>query len=153
MSYGDNGCALCATAQSQASAPGTLEVGVRGALAALVTAFAGGWIATQHVNVHLMSLIVPGLLGLAVSWAAWSAAAAATATQRRLVGALAVLGAIAGTALGFRLFGRPITPVHPLDQVGPPYLTAIAGALAWPVLFAVPRRGSDRQPAGTRSNR
>lgn len=141
--------------------PGTGEVGVRAGLAALAVAVVGGWVVTQHVNVHLMSLIAPALLGLAVCWAATASAGARSTRQRRLVLLVAALGAVAGTALGFRLFGRPLTPLHPVHQVGPPYLTALAGVLAWPLLAGPsrPERGArndaaiEPQPSGTRLNR
>ena len=133
---------------------------MRSGLAALATAVVGGWVVTQHVNVHLMSLIAPALLGLAVCWAATAAGGARSAVQRRLVLLVAVAGAVAGTALGFRLFGRPLTPWHPLHQVGPPYLTALAGVLAWPLLAGrptptqpTPTQPTPTQPTGTRSNR
>src|SRR5207253_10000487 len=101
------------------------------------------------------------LLGLAVCWAATASAGARSPGQRRLVLVIAAAGALLGTALGFRLFGRPLTPLHPGHQVGPPYLTALAGVLAWPLVAGSPRRdaGSEReaavgtQPTGTRSNR
>jgi hypothetical protein len=139
-------------------------VAVRSGLAALATAVVGGWVVTQHVNVHLMSLIAPALLGLAACWAATAAGGARSVAQRRLVLLVAAAGAIAGTALGFRLFGRPLTPLHPLNQVGPPYLTALAGVLAWPLLAGparsqptpsqpTPSQPTPSQPTGTRSNR
>jgi hypothetical protein len=157
--YADRGCGVCAISRRADRLPGAVEVGVRSGLAALATAVVGGWVVTQHVNVHLMSLIAPALLGLAVCWAATAAGGARSAGQRRLVLLLAAGGAIAGTALGFRLFGRPLTPLHPLHQVGPPYLTALAGVLGWPLLAGqqAPARGPTQptppQPTGTRSNR
>jgi hypothetical protein len=133
---------------------------VRAGLAALAVAVSGGWVVVQHVNVHLMSLIAPALLGLGVCWAATAAAGARSAGQRRLVFLISALGALAGTALGFRLFGRPMTPWHPLHQVGPPYLTALAGVVAWPLIAGPsrPRRSAsdpamEPQPSGTRLNR
>ena len=158
VAYADGGCGVCAASRPVGQAPGVTETAVRAGLAALAVAVAGGWVVTQHVNVHLMSLIAPALLGLAVCWAATAAAGARSGSQRLLVLLVAAAGALAGTALGFRLFGRPITPVHPVHQVGPPYLTALAGVLGWPLL-AGPSRSADRdgptgnQPTGTRSNR
>jgi len=147
--YVGRGCGVCAMVPPD-RVPGVVEVGVRSGLAALATAVVGGWVVTQHVNVHLMSLIAPALLGLATCWAATAAGGARSAPQRRVVLLAAAVGAIAGTALGFRLFGRPLTPLHPWHQVGPPYLTALAGVLAWPLLAGQP---TPSQPIGTRSKR
>lgn len=150
--FGAAGCAVCALQPVPVRAAGRLETAVRGGLAALVVALAGGWVVTQHVNVHLMSLIAPALLGLAVCWAATAAAGARSAADRRIVLLVAAVAAVLGTALGFRLFGRPLTPLHPLHQVGLPYLTALAGVVAWPLLAGPPRRRPDpvAQPSGTR---
>src|SRR4051794_6945988 len=159
--FGSDGCDVCRTQQPTVRAAGRLEVGVRAGLAALAVAIAGGWVVTQHVNVHVMSLIAPALLGLAASWAATTAAGAGSSADRRMVLLIAAVAALVGTALGIRLFGRPLTPVRPLDSVGPPYLTALAGVLAWPLL-AGPSRTDHRprpeptgeaQPSTTRSNR
>jgi hypothetical protein len=138
--------------------PSTAEVLVRAGLAGLAVAVAGGWVLTQHVNVHLMSLIAPALLGLAVCWAATAAAGVQTVAQRRIVLGIAAVAALLGTALGFRLFGRPVTPVHPWHQVGPPYLTALLGVVAWPLIAGNPARSRERsttQPgeSTTRSKR
>jgi hypothetical protein len=128
--------------------PAPIEVVVRAGLAGIAAAVVGGWIVTQHVNVHYMSLIAPGLLGLAASWAAAAAGDAQDARQGRAVLGVAAVAALLGTALGFRLFGRPITPVHPLHQVGPPYLGALVGVIAWPLLFGAPSRSRGKaQPA------
>jgi hypothetical protein len=162
--FAARGCAVC-MAVDAAPAPGRLEIAVRAGLAALAVAVAGGWVAQQYVNVHLMSLIAPALLGLAACWAATAAAGPRSAGQRPLVLLIAAAGAVLGTALGFHLFGRPVTPLHPARQVGLPYLTALAGVLAWPLLAGPPRsdrrRGAEpapgpsgeAQPSGTRSNR
>jgi hypothetical protein len=154
--FGTRGCAVCTRTTSGPPA-GRAEVAVRAALAGITVAIAGGWVVTQHVNVHLMSLIAPALLGLAAGWATSSAAGARTAADHRIVLLIAAVAALLGTALGFRLFGRPMTPLRPWHQVGLPYLTALAGVLAWPVLAGPPRSparteaGPQPQPTGTRS--
>jgi hypothetical protein len=131
------------------------EVVVRAALAAYAVALPGGWIADQYVNVHLMSLGWPAVLGVGASAAA--AAASGGAGDRRLVLVIAGIAAVVGTALGFRLFDTPVTPIHPWRQVWLPYVAALVGVVAWPLLFAAPRRprSQDAQPVGTstRSNR
>ena len=144
--YAERGCGVCVVQSGAAHPPSTAEVAVRAGVAALATAIAGGWIVTQHVNVHLMSLFAPALLGLAVCWMATAAGGPRTRDQRLLVLAIAGVAAIVGTALGFRLFGQPLTPMHPGHQVGPPYLAALVGVLAWPLIGGT-------QPKGTRSNR
>jgi hypothetical protein len=155
--YADRGCAACAGAGGRAVPPAALEVVVRAGLAAMATLLVGGWIATEHVNVHITSLVAPALLGLAASGAAAGASGAQQAGQGRLVLLVATVAALLGTALGFRLFGEPVTPVHPWHQVWLPYVAALGGVAAWPLLFgAAGRARPERQPAGgaeIRSNR
>jgi hypothetical protein len=131
--HGEQGCAACVTSRRGARPAGLLEVVTRAGLAGLAAALAGGWVATQHVGVHLMSLFAPGLVGLAASWATAAASAARDVRQRRAVLAVAAVAALLGTALAYRLF--PLSPLHPVDQVGPPYLAALGGVLAWPLIF------------------
>jgi hypothetical protein len=156
--FGSRGCAVCSRTTTAAPA-GRAEVAVRAGIAGIAVALAGGWVVTQHVNVHLMSLIAPALLGLAAGWATSAAAGARTAADHRIVLLIAALAALLGTALGFRLFGRPLTPLRPWHQVGLPYLTALAGVLAWPVLAGPPRSpgrtetAQTAQPTGTRSTK
>jgi hypothetical protein len=89
-------------------------------------------ITTQYVGVHIFSLLVPGLLGLAAGWLTAAAARTGSAAS-----AVAVVSAVLGTALGLRLQPGGASVVHPIADVGPPYLCAIMGALAW-WLFARP---------------
>jgi MFS family permease len=113
---------------------------VRAGLASFPVAFFGGWIATQYVDTHLFSLVVPGLIGLAATWLAGLASYRAGAAAAVVV----VIGAVAGllgTALGFRLYPHgPHDPLRPWSLVGAPYLCAVAGAALWPVVLRPPRR-------------
>ncbi|HEU5034662.1 MAG TPA: hypothetical protein VFT62_07900 [Mycobacteriales bacterium] len=152
-SHGGSGCAACAGAAVGRPARSTLELAVRAGLAGIVVALAGGWVATQYVGVHVMSLVAPALIGLA----AGAATAAVTgrprppATPGIVVLAIALGAAVLGTALGFRLTIGGGSPLHPAGDVGPPYLAALGGVLAWPVLFGPPRksRRADQPDAGT----
>jgi hypothetical protein len=134
--FRDRGCAACTSAEAAVRPAGAVEVLTRAGLAGIASAWAGGWVATQHVGVHVMSILAPGLVGLAASWATSAAAGARPTAQRRAVLAVAAVSALLGTALAYRLF--PLSPLHPLDQVGPPYLAALGGVLAWPLLFGWP---------------
>jgi hypothetical protein len=109
---------------------------VRAGLAGAVIAVVGGVITTQYVGVHVFSLLVPGLLGLAAGWV--TAAAARTGS---VAAAIAVVTAVLGTALGLRLQPGGASLVHPVADVLPPYLCAIGGALVGQ-LIAAPRGGS-----------
>jgi hypothetical protein len=114
---------------------------VRAALGAYAIAILGGWVGTQYVDVHLFSVVAPALVGLASAWAA-TAAAGATVTgaqARRRVALVAAAGAVLSAALAFRLeSGGGQDPLGSWGEVGPPYLFAIVGTLAWPVLFSAP---------------
>lgn len=112
------------------------ELLVRAGLAALLAGLVGGFVATQYVDAHVLSLLAPGLVGLA---AAWSVGAAAGGGWVATV--VAGAGAVLGTALGFRLVPGGQSPFHPLPEVGPPYLCAVLGAVLWPLVFGPPRRG------------
>ncbi len=119
---------------------GALELIVRAIAASSPAAYLGGWIATQWVNTHIFSLVVPALVGLAASWLAGLASyrAGAPAVALTVVGAAAGL---LGTALGFRLYPNgPHDPLRPWSLVGAPYLCAIGGAVLWAVVLRPPRR-------------
>jgi hypothetical protein len=145
--YGAVGCSLCATRTASPPA-GPAEILVRVSLAALAVALLAGWVAAQYVNVKYWSIGWPALLGLGVSGAASAAAGSGPGRRQRVVLGASAIVAVLGTALGFRLFDRPVTPVHPWHQVGPPYLAALIGVLGWPLLFGAPGRSrAGRQPA------
>jgi hypothetical protein len=107
----------------------------------VVVAVVGGAITTQYVGVHVFSLLVPGLLGLAAGWV--TAAAGRTGS---VASALAVVSALLATALGLRLQPGGASLVHPVGDVVPPYLCAIGGALGWRP-FARPHGHSAEQDA------
>jgi hypothetical protein len=104
---------------------------IAGVLAGLVVAVLAGTVSSQYVGASGFDLAAPALTGLAAGIAATSAAR----THGRgpldwpLRGVAAVL-AVLGTALSFRLVPGGDSPFTPLSAVGPPYLAAIAGALA-----------------------
>jgi len=131
--YARAGCPSCATARPAAPSPGLAELAVRAGLAAFAIALVGGWIGTQYVRNKGFSLIAPALVGIAVAWAA---SAAAGTAPRRLTSALAAAGAVLSAALAFRVYAAGgLSPLHPAGRVLPPYAAAVAGVLAWPLLF------------------
>lgn len=141
--WGPAGCEVCTGALAVVAShppPTRLERLVRAGLASYAVGVPVAWTGTEYINVRLMSLIVPGLVGLAGCWAAFAAAGVRRPGDLRAVPVIAAVGAVLATALGVRLFGTPLTPVSPLYQVGPPYLVALVGVAAWPVLFGPPRR-------------
>jgi hypothetical protein len=145
--YAASGCRVCRAEGAGSGTRPLTEQAVRAGLAALAAALAGGWIVVEYVNVRYMSLIAPGVLGLGVSWAASAAAGTRDRRGGWVVLGVASAAAVLGTALGFRLFGRPVTPVHPLRQVWLPYVAAVVGIAGWPLLFGGP--GSRRDGAHT----
>jgi uncharacterized membrane protein YeaQ/YmgE (transglycosylase-associated protein family) len=140
--HGDEGCQACRRPVS-ARRVGRAELAVRAGLASIPAAYFGGWIATQYVDTHLFSLIVPALLGLAATWLAGLASyrAGMPAVAVVVVGAL---GGLLGTALGFRLYPHgPHNPLKPASLVDAPYLCAVGGALLWLLLLRPPREPGD----------
>jgi hypothetical protein len=132
---GSRGCLLCPVPVRPV---GPVEVLVRAGLAGYATAAVGGWIATQYVGVHVMSLLVPAVVGLAVAASASAACGRPSDAIRRAVTLVAAAAALLGVGLGFRLF--PISPVESAALVAAPYACALAGVLAWPILFGPVRR-------------
>lgn len=134
---GPSGCAGCLAPPGRRSGgqPDLAVRGVRAGLATMLVAVLGGFVATQYVDAHVLSLVGPGLVGLAAAWAASAAGGPGWLTS-----GIAAAGAVLGTALGFRLVPGGQSVVHPLAEVGPPYLCAILGVLGWPAIFGSPRR-------------
>lgn len=144
-SYGTAGCQACQTTVAVRAEPTTRELVVRAALAGMAAALFDGWVGTQYVRVHLMSLVAPAVGGLAAGWAATAAAGRAGRRLRTVVLATAGVAAVLGAALAFRLNSDGgLSTLHPLGRVGPPYLVSVLGVVLSPLLFAGPRR----QPAG-----
>jgi hypothetical protein len=119
---------------------------VRAGAAAFVVALLGGWVGTQYVDVHVFSVVAPGLVGLATGWAAGAAAGGpANARLRRATLLVGAVAAVLSAGLAFRLeSGGGQDPLGSWGEVGPPYLAAVLGTLAWPIVFAPPAR---RAPA------
>ena len=143
--YAARGCPACyrPTVNNE---PPRRELLVRAGLAALGVAFVGGWVATQYVRQHVFSLLAPALVGLAVSGAAAAAGRGLPRVQRLLIAAGA---AVLSAAIAFTLTPGGQSPLHPIGTVVPPYLAAVIGVIAWPVLFASPRSSvRDGQPEG-----
>jgi hypothetical protein len=123
-----------------------LELLVRAALAGLAVAYVGGWIATQYVRVHLMSLAAPAVVGLA---AAFVVPRAARRIQAPLAWLVAGLAALLGTALGFALTPGGQNPLKQWAVVGGPYLAALVGVALGPLVFGRPgSQPRSSQPPG-----
>lgn len=117
------------------------EVALRAGSVCIPVTALGGWIATQYVNDHVFSLVVPGLVGFAC------ALAAGTVNRRRdraaliVVLSVATVASVLGTALGFHLVpGGRQSVVSPANVVVAPYLCAVVGVIVWLVLFGTVRR-------------
>jgi hypothetical protein len=147
--FGAAGCPACTTPMTTAgSGPASrLELLVRAALAGLAVAYVGGWIATQYVRVHLMSLAAPAVVGLA---AAFVVPRAARRIQAPLAWLVAGLSALLGTALGFALTPGGQNPLKQWGVVGGPYLAALVGVALGPLVFGRPGGSQPRssQPPG-----
>ena len=135
--FGSAGCAACARLVRVHRSAGLAELLVRAGLAGLAVAFVGGWIATQYVRVHLMSLAAPALIGFAAALAV--PAAARSLRPLPLVWLVAGGAALLGTAVGFVLVPGGQDPLRPWAVVGGPYLAALAGVVGGPLLFPAPR--------------
>lgn len=139
-SYAARGCAACSTVSAAAPAPPRSEWLTRAAVAALGVAYVGAWVAAQYVDTQYFALIVPALIGLACAWAA-SAAAGKTSAARppRVLVLIGAVAAVLGTALSDRLVPGGQNLFVPAGHRLPPYLAAVIGAYAWPVLFGPPK--------------
>jgi len=143
-SYGASGCAACSAEQPAAAPAPRSEWMLRAALAAVGVAFLGAWVAAQYVDTQYFGVIVPGLVGLGCAWAASAAAGKPTpAGSSRPLLFIAALAAVLGTALSDRLVPGGQNLFVPAGHRLPPYLAAVIGVFAWPLLFGPPR-----QPAG-----
>lgn len=110
----------------------------------MAVALIGGWIGTQYARNRGFSLIAPALVGMAAAWAAGAASGAAatrSTEDRRLVSVIAAVAAVLSAALAFRVYAAGgLSPWHPAGRVVPPYVAAVVGVLAWPLLFGPPKR-------------
>lgn len=143
-SYRSTGCAACLAAVETPAGPPVpyAERLVRAGAAAFVVALLGGWVGTQYVDVHVFSVVAPGLVGLATGWAAAAAAGGpADVRLRRVTLLVGAIAAVLSAGLAFRLeSGGGEDPVGSWGEVGPPYLAAVLGTLAWPIVFGPPAR-------------
>ena len=118
---------------------------LRAALAALGIGYVGAWVAAQYVDTQYFAVVVPALIGLACAWAATAAAGMATAARPpRMLMVIAAVTAVLATALSDRLVPGGQNLFAPAGHRLPPYLAAIIGALAWPVLFGPPKKRVNR---------
>lgn len=138
--YAERGCAACVSEQRPAPPAPALELLLRSCLASLGVGFLGAWVAAQYVDTQFFGVIVPGLVGLACAWAASAAAGTGqTPPDRRRALLVAAVTAVLATGLSDRLVPGGQNLFLPPGHRLPPYLAAIVGAFAWPVLFGPPR--------------
>lgn len=143
--WGNGGCGACAPVAARRPRPtGGVELAVRAGLTGLAVSYGGGWIATQYVRVHLMSLAAPAVVGLA---AAFAVPRAARRWHPAAAWAVAAAAAVLGTALGFALTPGGQNPLRHWDVVGGPYLAAVVGVALGPLVFGRPRV-EEAQPPG-----
>jgi len=149
--YDGRGCGACLNPAPVAPGAPYLERLVRSGAAAFVVALIGGWIGTQYVDVQYFSLVAPGLVGLATGWAASAAAGApADVRIRRAALLIGAVAAVLSAGLAFRLqSGGGQDPVGSWHEVGPPYLVAVIGTLAWPIVFGPPTRNGSAADDGS----
>lgn len=147
-SLGRTGCLACVGGPHPPPQASWLELAVRTGLAGLAVSYVGGWIATQYVRVHLMSLVAPAVVGLAASWAVFRAGD--RLWPRALTWGAAAAAALLGTALGFVLTPGGQNPVQDRALVGGPYLAALVGVALGPLVLGAGARarpgGVDGQP-------
>jgi hypothetical protein len=134
--YSAAGCAMCLADRAAHRPASSLERWVRAGLGAMLACLVGGAVATQYVDTRYFSLIAPALVGLACG----AAATAASGRYGWVPLVVSALAALLGTALGFRLTIGGQNPLSNAGEVGPPYLCAVLGAAAWPIVFGPPRR-------------
>lgn len=132
VEHGERGCQVCLVVAAPSGPAGPSRVRlVLALLGAAVAAVLGGMIGSEYVGAAGFELAAPALTGVAAGMVATSVAR----TRGRgpldwpLRAAAAVL-AVLGTALAFILVPGGDSPFTPLSSVAPPYLAAVAGALA-----------------------
>lgn len=135
-SFQATGCGACVVATRARPPAPVAERLLRAALAAFAIAFVGAWVAAQYVDTQWFGLVAPALVGLACAWAATSAAGRPRGAS---VLVLAAVAALLATALSDRLVPGGQNLFLPPSHRLPPYLAAVLGALAWPVLFPAPK--------------
>jgi hypothetical protein len=135
-SFQASGCGACVVATRSRPPTTVAERLLRAALASLVVAFVGAWVAAQYVDTQWFGLVAPALVGLACAWAATTAAGRPHGAAVLVVAGVAALLA---TALSDRLVPGGQNLFLPPSHRLPPYLAAVAGALAWPLLFPTPK--------------
>ena len=140
-SYAGRGCAACVAIAPPPARPGVGERLMRGALASFAVAYAGGWVAAQYVDTQWFALIAPALIGLSCAGVATTAAGPPRLRAGLL---LAGLAALLGTGLSDRLVPGGQNLFLPVSHRLPPYLAAVIGTAAWPLLFPPARRESQR---------
>jgi len=140
--FGSSGCGACARLAPVRPLPSVRELAIRAGLVGLAVAFVGGWIATQYVRVHLMSLAAPAVVGLA---AAFVVPRAARRIRPAAAWLIAVVVSLLGTALGFALTPGGQNPLKQWGVVGGPYLAALVGVVLGPLVFGRP---GGSQPPG-----
>lgn len=146
--YAGAGCPVCSSERQRERRPeSTGELLIKAGLAALPAVFIGGDIAKEYVGVHIWSLLVPGVIGVAACWAPLAVLHRSGRTGgelRRLTRVVSGLGACGGllaTALGFRLWpGGPPEILRPWGLVGLPYVVTAAAALLWPYAYGGPKQ-------------
>ena len=141
--------AICGSSMDAAIGGSSTDAAIDGATGARRgSAAATGWIGTQYVRNSWFSLIAPALVGMAVAWAA-SAASGGNIVPRVLTTVVASVAAVLSAALAFRVYAAGgLSPLHPAGRVLPPYVAAVGGVLAWPLLFAPPRRDDADESIG-----
>jgi hypothetical protein len=150
QALGAAGCLACSRGPRCRRPAGRRELVIRAGLTGLAVTYAGGWIGTQYVRVHLMSLAAPVVIGLAASWAV--SRAAGRLCPPSVVWVASVAAAWLGTALGFVLTPGGMNPLADWGVVGGPYLAALVGVLAGPLVLGsggrAGRPGRAGQPPG-----
>lgn len=139
--YDSTGCAACVQPATARAEAGLRELAIRSALAGMAAAVFDGWVETQYVRVHWMSVIAPIVGGIAAGWACKAAAGKGGQRIKARVLSIACVSAVLGAALAFRLTSDGgLSATHPLGRVGPPYLASLVGVALWQLVFAAPRR-------------
>ena len=133
---GAQGCRACGpvpVAAGVRTGPGPgLEPYVRAALAGSFTAVLGGLVSSEYIGAPYFAFIAPFLVGV-LCGVVMLRAAGTTGTGTRVgqVRALAAVYAVLGVGVGFKLVPGGGSALHPVLEVGPPYVCALLGAVLW----------------------
>lgn len=138
---GAKGCASCTARKATrepklAAGTAALAAGTAGVVAAVMVTIIGGGIESEYVGARFFSILMPGLVGMAVGGCAIAVAKFASLRERlpesmrTALRGFSILISVISADVGFKFADTPLS--HPGRWV-PPFVAAAVGAFVWTV--------------------